>query len=131
MFDSFSAACARTLADVRGMIMALLLGGGIQRVSPRVRRGGFAWRAWGIVATRARRLMVRLRFAWQPWAIVEDVCTKSMADVHFAWQAWNSGCMSALEKELDGASAWQVWRIVHVDVAQRSFRVAGVGSGGS
>ena len=40
-----------------------------------------------------------------------------------------SECMSPLGK-VGGGSAWQVWGIVHFDVAQRAFPVAGVGNGG-
>ena len=70
------------------------------------------------------------RFAWQAWGMVDDACVKKMAYVHVTWQAWDSGCMSAFGKMLGGGSAWQVWCIIHFDVAERAFRVAGVGKGG-
>ena len=55
------------------------------------------------------------------------MCRAGKVDVRFARQAWDSGCIDALGKALAGGSAWQVWGNVHLDVAARAFRVAGVG----
>ena len=96
--------------------------------------GGSIWwpfrvaQAWGIVAMWACRWVEDWCFAWQAWGVVGYVAG-NIVDVHFAWQAWDSGCMSALGKALGGGSAWQLWGIVRLDVAQRAFRVAGVGNG--
>ena len=56
----------------------------VSGVSWYVRRGGFAWQSWRIVAACALRWVVCCRFEWRTWGVVEDVCVKSMVDVQFA-----------------------------------------------
>ena len=109
MFNSFSLRVRRAFAACR-----------------RVRACGcFAWQAWGIAAAFARRWIEGWRFAWQAWGMVDDACVKRMADVHVAWQAWDS--VGVWEDARQWIRVTVACGFAHFDVAERAFRVAGVG----
>ena len=134
MFDSFLARVCRTSA-------ACSLGRGYWALQFSVSRAcrlarvyaRFAWQAWGIMAAYARRWIAGWRFAWEVWGMVDGACQEDGGRAFRAagvglrmhvgvWEG-AAGCRCEASCTLRFLSG-----VVHFDVAQRAFRMAGVGN---